>query len=204
MIRQCVIILAITILCGSAAEAVSPESGTFDINGPSGLTFTPIPWVSSTPYLYTYLWPFAANENDLYTGSGSNYNLAQAAFSHGSFTVTDYGAETGDLGIRVANQTSSTQTFEASVLTLNFIGSGSFNVYLPEFTFNGNENMFFWVAQSGATYYANSSMGAGFPDMSASVAMSAGNGYLAEVPEPATVLFFGLGGLIIRRLKFKN
>jgi hypothetical protein len=177
-------------------------SGTFDINGPSGLTFTLIPWVSSDPSLYTYLWPFAANENDLYTGSGSNYNLAQVSFSHGSFTVIDYGAKSGDIGIRVANQTSSTQTFEASVLTLNFIDSGSFNVYLPELTFNGGDNIFFWVAQSGATYYANSSMGAGWPDMSASVAMSAGDGYLAEVPEPATVLFFGLGGILLcRRIK---
>jgi hypothetical protein len=42
-------------------------------------------------------------------------------------------------------------------------------------------------------------MGVGFPDMSAAVAMSAGNGYLAEVPEPATVLFFGLGGILLRR-----
>jgi hypothetical protein len=105
MIRHCVLILVITAVCGSTDHAATPESGTFGINGSSGLTFTPIPWMSSNPYLYTYLWPFATNENDLYTGSGSQYNLAQAAFSHGSFTVTDYGAETGDLSIRVANYT---------------------------------------------------------------------------------------------------
>jgi hypothetical protein len=61
-----------------------------------------------------------------------------------------------------------------------------------------NDNMFFWVAQSVATYYANFSKGAGFPDMSASVAMSAGNEYLASVPEPATVLLLGLGGVLLR------
>jgi hypothetical protein len=203
MIRQCVLILAITALCGSTTQAVGPESGTFDINGPSGLTFTPIPLVASSVYLY----PFATSASDLYTKAGSNYNLAQAVFSHGSFTVTDYGAETGDLGVRVANQSGSTQTFGASVLTLDFVGTGSFNVYLPEFTFKANENennIFFWVAQSGATYYANSSKGVGSPDMSAAMAMSAGDEYLASVPEPAMVLLLCLGSLIIRRLKFKN
>jgi hypothetical protein len=203
MIRECVLILAITALCGSTAQADSPESGTFDINGSSGLTFAPIPWVSPNSSSCIYLWPFASN--DKYAGSGSNYNLAQVTFSAGSFTVADYGQETGDLGIRVANQTGSTQTFEASILTLNFIGSGSFDVYLPEFTFKANENennIFFWVAQSGATYYANSLKGAGEPNMFATVAMS-GDEYLARVPEPATVLLLGLGGILLRR-KIRN
>jgi hypothetical protein len=202
MTKQCVLILAITALCSSIAQAALVESGTFDIDGSSGLNFTPIPWVSSNPYSYVYLWPFAAD--DLYTGPGSQYNLAQVMFSAGSFTVMDYGEKSGNLGIRVGNYTGNTQTFEASILTLDFTGGDSFDVYLPEFTFEKSENIFFWIAESGATYYARSSKGAGWPDMSAAEAMSAGDEYLAMVPEPATLLLLGLGGLIIRRLKFKN
>jgi hypothetical protein len=81
------------------------------------------------------LYPFATS--DLYnTTPYSKYNLAQVAFSGGFFTVTIIGEKSGDLSIRVGNYTGDPQTFEASVLTIDFIGSGSFDVYLPEFTFN--------------------------------------------------------------------
>jgi hypothetical protein len=197
MTRQHIFILAIMALCGSIANAATPKSGTFDINGPSGLSVTPIPYVS-TPTVY--LWPFATN--DLYnTTPYSNYNLAEVAFSSNSFTVTDSGGKSGDLGIRIGNYTGSTQTFAACVVALDFVGSGSFDIYLPEFTFEtgANENVFFWVSENGATYYANSSKGVGFPDMSAAVAMAAGDEYLGNVPEPATVLLLGLGSLALLR-----
>jgi len=195
MTRYCVLILAMMALCGSIAQGVIAKSGTFDIDDSSGLVLTPIPWVSSNPYLYVYMWPFATN--DLYTGSGSQYNLASVSFSAGSFSITDYGEKNGNLGVRMGNYTSGTQTFEACILTLDFIGSGSFDIYLPEFTFETNENIFFWVAESGATYYANSLKGAGYPDMSAAIAMAAGDEYLARAPEPATLLLLGLGGLAL-------
>lgn len=202
MTRQHIFILAIMVLCSSIAQAVIPKSGTFDINGSSGLDVAPIPWTTSNPSSDVYLWPFATN--NLYTGPGSQYNLAQVSFSVGSFTVTDSGEKSGDLGIRVGNYTGSTQTFEACILTLDFVGSGGFDVHLPEFAFKTNDNIFFWVSESGATYYANSLKGVGFPDMSAIVAMSAGDEYVGNVPEPATVLLLGLGGFIIGRLKFRN
>jgi hypothetical protein len=201
MTRQHIFILVIAALCSSTAQAVIPKSGTFDIDNSSELTFTPIPCVSPPT---VYLWPFASSDK-YSTTPYKIYNLAQVSFSAGSFTVEDSNEKSGDLGIRVGNYAGSTQIFEASIFTIDFVGSGSFDVYLPEFTFGKYENIFFWVAESGATYYARSSKGAGFPDMSAAEAMAAGDEYLAgAVPEPATILLFGLGGLIIRRLKFKN
>jgi hypothetical protein len=197
MIRQGVLILVMMAVCSGIAQGVIPKSGTFDTDGLSGLNFDSVPWISSNPYAYTYLWPFATN--DLYTGAGSKYNLAQARFSAGSFIVTDYGEKSGNLGIRIGNFTGSTQTFEACILTLDFIGSGSFDIYLPEFTFRTNENIFLWVAENGETYYANSLKGAGYPDISAYTAMAADDEYLAMAPEPATLLLLGLGGAISLR-----
>ncbi len=197
MIRHCILILTMMALCSGIAQGVIPKSGIFDTDGPSALSFDSIPWTSSNPYASVYLWPFATD--DLYTGAGSQYNLAQARFSSGSFAVTDYDEKNGDLGVRIGNYADGTQTFEACILTLDFIGKGSFDIYLPEFTFEINENIFFWVAESGATYYANSLKAAGYPDMSATIAMVAGDEYLARTPEPATVLLLGLGGLAMLR-----
>ncbi len=197
MKRQCVLVLAMMALCSCIAQGVIPKSGIFDTDGPSGLSFDSVPWVSSNPYAYTYLWPFATD--DLYTESGSQYNLAQVTFSAGSFTITDYGEKSGDLGVRAGNYTSDAQAFRACVLTLDFIDSDGFDIYLPEFTVETNENIFFWVTEGGATYYANSLKTVGYPDITAAIAMAAGDEYLARVPEPATLLLLGLGGLMLLR-----
>lgn len=197
MAKQCVLILVITALFSSIAQGDIAKFGTFDIDGPEGIGFDIIPW--SDPGTI-YLWPFATS--DTYTWPGSPYNLAQVLLSGGSFTVDDSDEKYGYLGIRIGNYTSDIQTFAACILTLDFIGSGSFDVYLPEFTFNANDNMFFWVAECGATYYANSLKGAGDPDMLADEAIAAGDEYLARIPEPATVLLLGLGGIAL--LKFNR
>lgn len=181
------------------ADGAVPKSGTFDIDGslPAPLVFNPEPWVSPSLASVAYLWPFASD--NLYKGVGySNYNLAQAKFSNGLIITSDYGEKSGDFGIRIFNSSKSSVTFGATILTLDFT-NGSFDVHLPRFTFNGNENMFFWVSTLGATYYATTSMGTGFPDISAATAMAAGDTYLAETPEPATVLLLTLGGIYLRK-----
>ena len=198
-------IAAMTAACGDLAQAELdiPASGTFNIvtDPPEtpGLNFEPEPWVSPSPSASVLLWPFATD--DLYSGRGSDYNLAEALFANGNINITDSDpcSIEGDLGIRVFNNSGDTRTFESSVLTLDF-ADDSLDVYLPEFTFAWGTGMFFWVAQSGATYYANSSNGeVGFPDLSAGHVMALGDEYLARVPEPATVVLFGLGALVLRR-----
>jgi hypothetical protein len=185
------------VLSSSITSGTIPKSGTFDIDGPSGLSFAPIPWVSPSLSQTAYLYPFASD--DLYSGLGSKYNLAAVQFLNGSIYVNDFAQKSGDLGIRIGNYSNSTQTFEATILTLDFIGDNSFDVYLPEFTFEQGDNIFFWVSETGASYYANSSLGPGYPDLSAAASIAAGDLYLARTPEPATLLLLGLGGLTLRK-----
>lgn len=192
-----VLLGVITISAPSSAEI--PMNGIFDtVIDPCdpcspGISFEPLPYTGSS----VYLWPFASDDGT-YTPPYSNHNLAQALFDEGSILLTDYYEQTGDLGVRIANLSGTTQTFESSVLTLDFIDA-SFDVYIPGFTFEWSEEIFFWIAESGATYYANSSKDVGLPDMSAGDAMAAGDEYLARIPEPATLILFGLGGLMVRR-----
>jgi hypothetical protein len=201
-----IMVAAIIAVCSGfvQAELDIPASGTFDIvrDPPEtpGLSFEPIPWVSPSPSANVSLWPFATD--DLYSGPGDDYNFAQAQFTGGSINITDDPCTVeGDLGIRINNNSGATRTFEPFVLTLDFVGD-SFDVYLPGFTFDWMTDMFFWVAQSGATYYANSLKGVGDIDMSAADAMAAGGEYLARTPEPTTVALLGLGAVLLRRRKF--
>jgi len=192
-------IAATTAACGDLAQAELdiPASGTFDIvidpPDTGGVSFDPIPYTGSS----VYLWPFAS-EDGTYTSPYSDYNLAQGRFSSGSIILTDINEQEGDLGIRFDNISGVTQMFEPSVLTLDFVDD-SLDVYLPGFTFDNWNSMFFWVAQSGASYYANSSKDVGFPDMLAADVMAAGDEYLARTPEPTTVVLFGLGALLFGR-----
>jgi hypothetical protein len=211
--RKLVMILAIaaiTAACSDFAQAELdiPEKGTFSIViedpcdpcDPPGASFDEIPYTGSS----VYLWPFAS-EDGSYIPPYSNYNLAEVRFSSGFIDPIDpctISEQEGDLGIRILNNTGDTQTFNPSVLTLDFVDD-SFDVYLPGFTFDNHWNsIFFWVAQSGATYYANSSKDVGLPDMLAADAMAAGDDYLARTPEPATVALLGLGAVLLRRRKF--
>ena len=192
-----VVLLAILFCNEILADVNTPATGTFDIDGglSTFLSFDPEPWVSPSISLTAYLWPFASD--DLYGGGGS-YNLAQAKFSNGSILFSDYGEKTGDLGIRIFNSAGVTVTFDTTVLTLG-LTSRDLDVYLPEFTFDVGENMFFWVSTAGATYYTTSSLGPGYPELSAADAMAAGDTYQAAIPEPTTILLLTLGGIYLRK-----
>jgi hypothetical protein len=201
MRRLAIIVIAATTAAGGGfarAELDIPASGTFDIvidpPGTPGISFDPIPYTGSGVYLL----PFAS-EDGSYISPYSDYNLAYVAFIDGSIYLSDQYEQEGDLGIRVNNISNATQTFDSSVLTLDFVGD-SLDVYLPGFTFDHGSSMFFWVAESGATYYAHYSKDfSDAPNMLAADAMAAGDEYLARTPEPATVVLLGLGVLLLRR-----
>ena len=190
-----------TFACGATP---APKSGTFDIVAPVGVSLEPIPWESTSAGESVYLYPYATSDyNQGYSGAGVGYNLVQAQFCDGSINISDADAVSGDLGIRVANYSGQSRTFEACVMTLDF-STTSFNVYMPQFSFESMHNIYFWVARSGATYYAHTSRAAGYltqhgPNMSAADAIAAGDEYLAAVPEPATVCLLGLGALVLLR-----
>jgi len=126
------------------------------------------------------------------------------SFNNRLINITDSDIVTGDLAIRVANSSGQTITFEPCTVTLNFAQS-TFNLYLPEFTFQSMDNIYFWVSDNGATYYANTAKSPGQyidygPNMSAAAAIAAGDEYLAAaVPEPATLALLGLGGMFLCR-----
>ncbi|MBW8000917.1 MAG: hypothetical protein FVQ80_02720 [Planctomycetes bacterium] len=193
-----VVLLAVLFCNEILADVNTPATGTFDIDGGLSLplSFNPAPWVSPSISSTAYLWPFASD--DLYEGSVSGYNLARAQFSNGSIIISDYGEKTGDLGIRIFNSAGSTITFDATVLTLG-LTSGNLDVYLPEFTFDTGDNMFFWVSTAGATYYSTLLLGPGYPELSAEAAMDDVDLYLAVVPEPATILILTLGSIYLRK-----
>jgi hypothetical protein len=179
-----------------------PKSGNFDIVVPVGVSFEPVPWESNSAGEIVYLYPYATSDyNQGYSGVGVGYNLVQTQFCDGNVNIADADAVSGDLGIRVANYSGHSCTFEACVMTLDF-SNASFNVYMPQFSFESMHNIYFWVAANGATYYAHTSKTSGYltqcgPDMSAADAIAAGDEYLAAVPEPATVLMLGLGVLVL-------
>ncbi len=184
--------VTIVLCCTVLTKAAISKSGTFNLDGTSDPCFNPIPFTGSSMYVY----PFAAPDTDLYTGAGSNYNLGTLQLISGLVSFYDSGERTGDMGIRIYSGTAGNQTFNGTILTLD-LGDDFFNVFLPEFTIDSNQEMFFWVAQSGATYYATASQGAGRPDMTANDAIAADN--LAMVPEPVTLSLFGSGALILLR-----
>ena len=77
--------LTIVLCCPGLTMAVISKSGTFDIDAASTPIFDPIPFEGSSMYVY----PFAAPETDLYTGSGSTYNLGTLQLVNGLVSFSD-------------------------------------------------------------------------------------------------------------------
>ncbi|MCK5173778.1 MAG: PEP-CTERM sorting domain-containing protein [Planctomycetes bacterium] len=200
-------LLAVAILSASAQALVldNPKTGTFtlDENASPTVDFDQIPWTPAGSLGAVYLYPFASD--DLYekdedpdTHQLINDNLASVAFSNVGYSVNSLASKTGDLGVRIGNYSNADQTLDATVMTLSFLNE-DFDVYLPEFTIEKSQQMFFWVAESGSTYYANDPLGfADKPNIYAIDAMADPSTFLArEVPEPATIILLSLGAVLI-------
>jgi len=193
------ILIAVSLNVNSYCITFLPKNGTFDTDSGGPMSFSPIPWDSPDLLSSVYVQPFASSDKYASRIPG-DYNLSQAKFSNHSISYNDYGAKTGDLGIRVGNFAVIDRTFSASVLTLH-LSSSDFDVYLPDYTYPVDAYTYFWVSTIGGVFYANSSMGPGIPDMTAAEAMAAGDGdtYRLTVPEPTTIFLLGLGTIFVRK-----
>lgn len=203
-------LLAVAILSASAQAIVldTPKTGTFalDENASPSVTFDPIPWTPAGSLGTVYLYPFASD--DLYekdedpdTHQLINDNLANVAFSNTGYSVNTITPKTGDLGIRIGNYSNADQAITETVMTLSFLNE-DFDVYLPAFTVEKSQQIFFWVAESGSTYYANDPLGfADSPNIYAIDAMADPAYYLAReaIPEPATIILLSLGAVLIAK-----
>ncbi|MCF7954945.1 MAG: PEP-CTERM sorting domain-containing protein [Phycisphaerae bacterium] len=181
-----------------------PASGNYDIDNISAaaLLFDHDPWVSPSMAKTAFITVYATNDYvNVYAGASSVCNLSTLIFMNGGQHILDNGAVSGDLAIRFGNSTTDDITFAVSVLTINF-ASGAMDVFLPEFTLAKSENMHLWVANDGSTYFANVSGNEGswgIPNISAQ--QSIADGYIAAVPEPATIVILGLGAIFLCRRK---
>lgn len=204
-------IIYFSIFVAGFAVISSATPGPVPINGSLEITTMGIPGMAFSvepDSVYTvYVYPYATMSYALgYSGNGAGYNLVQGRFIGGDYEVTNagYGSVEGDLAIRIYNLSGFEITLDETVITLG-LNIGSTDVYLPGFSLAGSVGMHFWVADDGSSYYANvTSEGIGIsggPTMSA--AESIADGYIAAgvVPEPATMLLFGVGMLFLPRKK---
>ena len=115
--------ISIVFCCPDLTKADDPEFGSFDIDATSTPSFDPIPFTGQT----MYVWPFAAPDDDLYTGSSSTYDLGELILLNGSVLFNDADQKTGDFGIRILSTALEPQTFGESILTLD-LGVDIFDV----------------------------------------------------------------------------
>ncbi len=194
-------LLAVAILSASAQAIVldpdtTPKNGTFELDSSAAppITFDPYPLDYDEIALgdSIFMYSFAAN------GSSISGNFGRAQFTDNEANITKLETQTGDLGIRVGNYVDGLVTFDPTVITLSLSGNEGFDVFLPALSLNNNENIYFWVAKTGSTYYANDLLVAGLPNVSATAAMAIPNYYRARaVPEPATIIMLSLGTMLI-------
>ncbi len=192
--------------CFAVPVPARAESGNeFDINiSATAVLFNPAPWVSTSPAWMAYFIPYATEDyTEGYSGQGSGYNLATTIFIDHQYSTSDstLSQASGDLAVLFGNQVGKEITFAETVVTIDF-KRGAMDIYLPQFSLTAGDEMHFWVASDGSTYFANITDGigsSGGPNLSADESIT--GGHVAATPEPATLLLLGLGSVLLRRKK---
>jgi len=209
-----VFVVSVLTACSFATPILDPLSGDLDIisvNFLAEVEFLPLPWVDSQAEgnvamsLYVpYIHPSDQQGDPVRT----DHTVASVGFDSFGHTAYDGGSYNGALAIRVGNNTSGNITFAATVATFHFENAvGDVDIYLPEFTLAGGQIIHFWIAADGSSYFANSSHGAGGPDLwvngessgEVDVIISAEHIAAEAVPEPATLMLLGLGTVLLRK-----
>ncbi|MBW8015543.1 MAG: PEP-CTERM sorting domain-containing protein [Planctomycetes bacterium] len=173
----------------------------FDISAEE-LIFDPVPWVSPGPGNTASIVPYTVEDyTPTLAGTVKQNLLGFATLANGGFTFFEVGLASGDLAVKYINNSGADRLFVETVLTIYF-ERGAIDIFLPEFDLAVREEIHFWAADDGSTYYANVT---GIPGSATGLNMEAKDsiaaGHIARVPEPSTIAILGLGGLFLRRRK---
>jgi hypothetical protein len=199
------LLLPLLILAGVCCATTMPLAGSFDLDAsvPEVIHFDTAPWQSLDSSYSAMIKPYAT-ENPLtaYPGvSGFTRHLGSVMFAGGDVIVWDGNTASGDMGILIQSGSGVAMSLAACEMTLEFAGE-SFTVYLPIIElgdFNsGLRDMHLWVGADGSTWYSNR-LANHLGDPAIDAETSIGEGRLAAVPEPASLLLLGLGAMAIRR-----
>ncbi|MFH1101974.1 MAG: thrombospondin type 3 repeat-containing protein [Methanobacteriota archaeon] len=155
-------------------DYLKPQTRISDLSPIYQIAFDPLPYHSEHPYEILYIWPFTGQPSACEPYPLSY--LATTAFGP-SYTYQDEYISSGALGIRIGNYAGEQCTLPQTNMTLTYINDqgGIFTIYLPaiDLGYHSNENnIYFWVAEDGSTYYAHSTHGPGCPDLSPTEAIS--------------------------------
>ena len=187
------------LVCGALCFATPvPVNGDLDIiSTPDfvGVKFDQLPWGDIDSSKHVDIYPYVTDDF-LY---GYWHNLAAVTLKGQGYSVVDSGPASGDLALRIYNDTDARIVFAETVITLTFTDY-QLDVYLPEFTLGRNRNIHFWTASDGSSYYVNYFEDrTGSPAMSAQDSIDAGHIARQAIPEPATIIILTAGALFTFR-----